>query len=148
MVYKELRRHAAVRMAQEVPGQTLQPTALVHEAWLRLSGEGNRRWQNRAHFFGAAAEAMRRILIERARHKARLKRGGNPLRLDVEKLDLAAASPDAAGLGALTSRAAAPWALNPARSPREWQDGARLRLRQPAMGPHAMVAPEAGFRAR
>src|ERR1700685_1738556 len=77
MVYKDLRRHAAVRMAREVPGQTLQPTALVHEAWLRLVGGGGRRWQNRAHFFGAAVEAMRRILIERARKKARLKRGEN-----------------------------------------------------------------------
>jgi RNA polymerase sigma factor (TIGR02999 family) len=94
MVYKELRRHAAVRMAREVPGQTLQPTALVHEAWLRMVGDGGRRWQNRAHFFGAAAEAMRRILIERARNKARLKRGENPQRIDIEKADLAAASPD------------------------------------------------------
>ena len=94
MVYKELRRHAAVRMAREVPGQTLQPTALVHEAWIRMAGGGGRKWQNRAHFFGAAAEAMRRILIEKARNKARLKRGENPLRLDIEKLDLAAASPD------------------------------------------------------
>jgi RNA polymerase sigma factor (TIGR02999 family) len=94
MVYKELRRHAAVRMAREVPGQTLQPTALVHEAWIRMAGDGGRRWQNRAHFFGAAAEAMRRILIEKARHKARLKRGGNPLRLDIERVDLAATTPD------------------------------------------------------
>jgi RNA polymerase sigma factor (TIGR02999 family) len=94
MVYKELRRHAAVRMAREVPGQTLQPTALVHEAWIRLAGDGGRRWQNRAHFFGAAAEAMRRILIEKARNKARLKRGANPVRLDIERVDLAAATPD------------------------------------------------------
>jgi RNA polymerase sigma factor (TIGR02999 family) len=94
LVYKELRRHAAVRMAREVPGQTLQPTALVHEAWLRMAGDGDRRWQNRAHFFGAAAEAMRRILIERARHKARLKRGENPQRMDIEKVDLAATTPD------------------------------------------------------
>jgi len=94
LVYTELRRHAAVRMAREVPGQTLQPTALVHEAWLRMAGEGGRRWQNRAHFFGAAAEAMRRILIEKARNKARIKRGGNPQRLDIEKVDIAAATPD------------------------------------------------------
>ncbi len=94
MVYTELRRHAAVRMAREMPGQTLQPTALVHEAWLRLVGDGGRRWQNRAHFFGAAAEAMRRILIERARRKARLKRGENPQRVDLEKVNPAAASPD------------------------------------------------------
>jgi RNA polymerase sigma factor (TIGR02999 family) len=94
MVYQELRRHAAVRMAREVPGQTLQPTALVHEAWLRMVGGGGRRWQNRAHFFGAAAEAMRRILIEKARNKARLKRGENPLRIELDKADLKAASPD------------------------------------------------------
>jgi RNA polymerase sigma factor (TIGR02999 family) len=94
LVYKELRKHAAVRMAREVPGQTLQPTALVHEAWIRMAGGGGRRWQNRAHFFGAAAEAMRRILIEKARHKSRLKRGGNPQRLDIEGTDLAATTPD------------------------------------------------------
>jgi len=94
MVYKDLRRHAAVRMAHEGPGQTLQPTALVHEAWLRMSGAEGQRWQNRAHFFGAAAEAMRRILIDKARQKARLKRGGNPQRVDIDKLDLAASSPD------------------------------------------------------
>jgi RNA polymerase sigma factor (TIGR02999 family) len=94
LLYNELRRHAAVRMAGEAPGQTLQPTALVHEAWLRMSGQDGRVWQNRAHFFGAASTAMRRILIERARHKATLKRGGNPLRLDIEKLDPCAASPD------------------------------------------------------
>lgn len=94
MVYKELRRHAAVRMAGEAPGQTLQPTALVHEAWLRMSGDSSLKWQNRAHFFGAASEAMRRILIEKARYKARLKRGGSLLRLDIDKVDLAAASPD------------------------------------------------------
>src|SRR5689334_18655240 len=76
LVYDELRRLAAVRMAHESTGQTLQPTALVHEAWLRLVGDGDRTWQNRGHFFGAAAEAMRRILIENARRKSRLKRGG------------------------------------------------------------------------
>jgi RNA polymerase sigma factor (TIGR02999 family) len=94
LVYDELRRHAAARMAQEAAGQTLQPTALVHEAWLRLVGDGDRTWQNRAHFFGAAAEAMRRILIENARRKSRLKRGGDQVRLDVDQLELAAATPD------------------------------------------------------
>ena len=69
MVYEELRRLASARMANELPGQTLQPTALVHEAWLRLGGDQQPRWQNRAHFFGAAAEAMRRILIDRARKR-------------------------------------------------------------------------------
>lgn len=93
LVYAELRRHASVRMASEAPGHTLQPTALVHEAWLRLF-DGNRLWQNRAHFFGAAAEAMRRILIENARRKSRLKRGGNQLHLDIEQLELAATTPD------------------------------------------------------
>ena len=68
LVYQELRRLAAHKMANEAPGQTLQPTALVHEAWLRLGGSGQQTWQNRAHFFGAAAEAMRRILIGPALH--------------------------------------------------------------------------------
>jgi RNA polymerase sigma factor (TIGR02999 family) len=69
LVYDELRRLAAAKMAHEAPGQTLQPTALVHEAWLRLGGDHQQQWQNRAHFFGAAAEAMRRILIDRARKR-------------------------------------------------------------------------------
>jgi RNA polymerase sigma factor (TIGR02999 family) len=94
LVYDELRRHAAARMAREAAGQTLQPTALVHEAWMRLVGEGDRTWQNRAHFFGAAAEAMRRILIENARRKSRLKHGGDQVRLDLDQLELAATTPD------------------------------------------------------
>src|SRR6185503_8514279 len=89
LVYDELRRLAGARMAHEVPGQTLQPTALVHEAWFRLVGDAHRTWQNRAHFFGAAAEAMRRILIERARHKSRLKHGGGQARLNIEDVELA-----------------------------------------------------------
>src|SRR5262245_776691 len=76
LVYQELRKLATARMAREAVGDTWQPTALVHEAWLRLAGNTRQNWQNRAHFFGAAAEAMRRILIERARRKSRLKRGG------------------------------------------------------------------------
>src|SRR5689334_5743539 len=76
LVYEELRKLAAARMAREAAGHTLQPTALVHEAWLRLVGHGPNSWENRAHFFGAAAEAMRRILIEHARRRLRLKRGG------------------------------------------------------------------------
>ena len=80
LVYDELRRLAAARMAQEAAGQTLQPTALVHEAWLRMVKDGERSWQNRAHFFGAAAEAMRRILIEKARRKSRIKHGGDQAR--------------------------------------------------------------------
>jgi len=85
---------AAARMAQESAGQTLQATALVHEAWLRMVGDGDRSWQNRAHFFGAASEAMRRILIERARRKSSLKHGGGKERLDIEGLELAQTTPD------------------------------------------------------
>lgn len=94
LVYEELRRLAAARMARESAGQTLQPTALVHEAWVRLVEDGSRTWENRAHFFGAAAEAMRRILIDRARRKARIKHGGGMERIDLEHLDVAAALPD------------------------------------------------------
>jgi len=81
LVYEELRRLAAARMAQEAAGHTLQPTALVHEAWLRLAGTEQRWWRNRAHFFGAAANAMRCILIDRARLKARIKHGGGQVRV-------------------------------------------------------------------
>src|SRR5689334_16489552 len=94
LVCAELRRLAGARMAHEMSGHTLQPTALVHEAWLRLVKDGDRTWQNRGHFFGAAAEAMRRILIERARHKSRIKRGGGQVRLDIEDLELAETTPD------------------------------------------------------
>ena len=94
LVYDELRRLAAARMAREMAGQTLQPTALVHEAWVRLVEDGSRTWENRAHFFAAAAEAMRRILIERARRRARLKHGGGQERLNLDDLDVAAALPD------------------------------------------------------
>src|SRR5947208_4746970 len=78
LVYDQLRQLAASKLAREAPGQTLQATALVHEAWLRLAGGHDQQWQNRAHFFAAAAEAMRRILVENARRKARLKRGDRP----------------------------------------------------------------------
>ena len=88
LVYHELRQLAAARMSHEVAGQTLQATALVHEAWLRLVADQHRTWENRAHFFGAAAEAMRRILIERARRKSRLKHGGGQARLNIEDLEL------------------------------------------------------------
>src|SRR5947209_3634518 len=77
LVYEELRKLASFKMANEAPDHTLQPTALVHEAWLRLVDAPDQRWNNRNHFFMAAAEAMRRILIEHARRKARLKRGGD-----------------------------------------------------------------------
>ena len=94
LVYEELRRLAASRMARETPGQTLQPTALVHEAWLRLIGPGSARFENRAHFFSAAAEAMRRILIERARRKLTPRCGGGFERVDLDGIDLAAPEAD------------------------------------------------------
>jgi RNA polymerase sigma factor (TIGR02999 family) len=84
LVYAELRRLAAHKMAGENPGQTLQPTALVHEAWLKLGGEENRQWQNRNHFFAAAAEAMRRILTDNARKKLRVRHGGGQQRVELE----------------------------------------------------------------
>ena len=90
LVYAELRRLAAYRMAHEAPGHTLQPTALVHEAWLRLVGDVAPKFENRAHFFGAAAEAMRRILVESARRKQREKRGGGAEHVDVAELEIAA----------------------------------------------------------
>lgn len=92
LVYEELRRLAAYKMAYESPGQTLQPTALVHEAWIRLVGKENPKWENRAHFFGAAAEAMRRILIDNARRKHALRHGGNQLRVNLEDVDIASAA--------------------------------------------------------
>ena len=95
LVYDELRRLAAARMANEAAGHTLQPTALVHEAWLRLTGnDANVQFANRAHFFGAAAEAMRRILVDRAREKQALKRGGNLERVDLDGLELPSPMPD------------------------------------------------------
>lgn len=95
LVYDELRKLAAQRLAQEKPGQTLQPTALVHEAYLRLVGGGTEQhWDGRGHFFGAAAEAMRRILVEQARKKGRLKRGGNRQRIDRHDSDLGVSSPE------------------------------------------------------
>jgi RNA polymerase sigma factor (TIGR02999 family) len=94
VVYEELRRLAAARMAREADGQTLQPTALVHEAWLRLVKDKDRDWRNRSYFFAAAAEAMRRILVESARRKARLKYGGGQRRLNIDELELADATPD------------------------------------------------------
>jgi len=94
LVYDELRKLASARMAHEQAGQTLQPTALVHEAWLRLSGGEHPNFDGRGHFFAAAAEAMRRILIENARRKGRLKRGGEWERVGLETLDLAVATND------------------------------------------------------
>jgi RNA polymerase sigma factor (TIGR02999 family) len=88
LLYQELRRLAAHKMANEAPGHTLQPTALVHEAWLRLAGPGQHTWQSRAHFFGAAAEAMRRILIDAARRKRALRHGGGQQRLDIQEVEI------------------------------------------------------------
>ncbi|MEO7100180.1 MAG: ECF-type sigma factor [Luteolibacter sp.] len=87
LVYDELRRLAASRMARESAGMTLQPTALVHEAWLRLSGSGDRNWNDRAHFFRAAALAMRRILVDRARQKISIKGGGRRAELATGPLE-------------------------------------------------------------
>ena len=94
LVYDELRRVAAARLAQERPGQTLQATALVHEAWLRLNCDGQDQWQGRRHFFGAAAEAMRRILVERARRKRCAKYGGEWQRVDMDDVELPVTMPD------------------------------------------------------
>lgn len=94
LVYDELRRLAAAKMAREAPGQTLQATALVHEAWLRLGGPEQPTWQNRTHFFGAAAEAMRRILVENARRKLRLKRGAGGERVELGEAIMAAPAED------------------------------------------------------
>jgi len=94
IVYEELRKLAAAKMANEAAGHTLQPTALVHEAWLQLGGDDQPTWQNRAHFFGAAAEAMRRILVNRAREKKALKRGGDLERVDINGLELPLPMPD------------------------------------------------------
>ena len=94
LLYGELRRLAASKMAQEAPGQTLQPTALVHEAWLRLVASKNPRFENRAHFFSAAAEAMRRILIDRARRKLTQRHGGSFERVDLDGQELAAPADD------------------------------------------------------
>jgi len=94
LVYEELRKLAAYRMAQEPAGHTLQPTALVHEAWMRLTGDESARFEGRRHFFAAAAEAMRRILIDRARQKRSLKRGGGAERVNLDDLQMAVAADD------------------------------------------------------
>jgi RNA polymerase sigma factor (TIGR02999 family) len=86
LVYGELRKLAAAKMAHEAAGHTLQPTALVHEAWLRLVGDQDKEWAGRAHFFAAAAEAMRRILIDKARRRRAVRHGGEQQRVDYEEL--------------------------------------------------------------
>ena len=93
LVYNELRRMAAHKMSTEPAGHTLQPTALVHEAWLKLVDSPAQSWQNRAHFFAAAAEAMRRLLIARARRKHSQRRGAGAAHLDVDQLEIASPVP-------------------------------------------------------
>src|SRR5215813_4084912 len=94
LLYDELRKLAAHKMANERPGQTLQATALVHEAWLRVTEKQDAKWSGRTHFFGAAAEAMRRILIENARRKRALRHGGGQQRLDIQEVDIVAEAKD------------------------------------------------------
>ncbi|MHC4678293.1 MAG: ECF-type sigma factor, partial [Planctomycetota bacterium] len=93
LVYEELRRLAAHKMSQEPPGQTLQATALVHEAYIRLVGSEAQNWKSRTHFFSAAAEAMRRILVENARRKQRIRHGGGQHRVEIEQAELAIQEP-------------------------------------------------------
>ena len=99
LVYNELRRMAVYKMSVEPAGHTLQPTALVHEAWLKLVDAPSQSWQNRAHFFGAAAEAMRRILIARARRKSTQRRGAGVAHLNVDEFEVAGPAPDDQLLG-------------------------------------------------
>ena len=98
LVYEELRRLAAQKLAREKPGQTLQPTALVHEAYLRIAGVHEYRWDNRGHFFAAAAEAMRRILVENARRKRRRRHGGGRIRVGLHESQLAVDEPSEVSL--------------------------------------------------
>jgi RNA polymerase sigma factor (TIGR02999 family) len=94
LVYAELRHLAQAKMAREQPGHTLQPTALVHEAWLRMFGKETPRFNNRAHFFGAASEAMRRILVDSARRKMRMKNGGELVRVELDGMEVALPLPN------------------------------------------------------
>ena len=109
LVYDELRRLAAAKMAREDPNQTLQPTALVHEVWLKLAGSESQRWNDRGHFFAAAAEAMRRILIDIARRKAALKRGRNQAaeELNESEIELRAPTEEILAVHAALDRLAA-----------------------------------------
>jgi RNA polymerase sigma factor (TIGR02999 family) len=94
LVYAELRRMAGQKMAMENSCQTLQPTALVHEAWLRLAADGNRRWNDRKHFFAAAAESMRRILVDNARRKRAQRHGGGQQRVELNEVNVATPGSD------------------------------------------------------
>jgi RNA polymerase sigma factor (TIGR02999 family) len=115
LVYEELRRLAAQKLAREAAGQTLEATALVHEAYLRLVGDRRDAWDNRRHFFAAAAEAMRRILVEKARRKRRVRHGGGKKRIDLEQACTLVHPPsdDLLALDEALTRLAA---LNPARA--------------------------------
>lgn len=94
LVYEALRKLAAARLANEAEGQTLQPTALVHEAWIKLSGSNHQQWNGRGHFFAAAAEAMRRILIDRARKRNRVRHGAGLEQVNLDSVDIAADTDD------------------------------------------------------
>ena len=94
LVYDELRHLAGIRMSGEAAGHTLQPTALVHEAWLKLSTANQRRWNDRTHFFRVAALAMRRILVDRARYKSSIRHGGFQERLNIDDVSLSSVEPD------------------------------------------------------
>ena len=93
-LYEELRQLASVRMSKIPPGQTLQATALVHEAWLRVQGSGPDQWNSRGHFFAVAAEAMRRILVEQARRKQSVRHGGKAQRVDVDEIEIISQAPE------------------------------------------------------
>jgi RNA polymerase sigma factor (TIGR02999 family) len=115
-VYAELRELAATRLAGERNNVTLQPTALVHEAWLRLGGDQQTPWRNRAHFFSAAAEAMRRILIDRARNRGRMRRGGGLRPLSLDDVDEPAAAAEAEHVLAVNDALVRLAATDPARA--------------------------------
>jgi RNA polymerase sigma factor (TIGR02999 family) len=115
LVYDELRRLAAHKLAQEATGQTLEATALVHEAYLRLLGDSREAWENRRHFFAAAAEAMRRILVEQARRKQRVRHGGGKKRIDFEEA-CSLVQPPSEDLLALDEALTRLAALNPDRA--------------------------------
>jgi RNA polymerase sigma factor (TIGR02999 family) len=115
LVYHALRRLAAKKLAREAPGQTLEATGLVHEAYLRLVGDGRDAWDNRRHFFAAAAEAMRRILVEQARRKRRVRHGGGKKRIDLEQA-CSLVQPPSQDLLALDEALGRLAALNPARA--------------------------------
>lgn len=116
LIYDELRRLAAHKMAGEAAGHTLQPTALVHEAWLRMAGDSPVRFENRAHFFGAAAEAMRRILIDRARRRLAAKRGGAAVPVELDAIEIPAADMDDDRLLAVNEALAKLAALEPRKA--------------------------------